>query len=446
MATNTNYTTKTAALKATKADMRQVQVSKKLTSKEVWIDDAEGVSTNVLELIGDAQEAATTAASGALSAAKTELEGKIKQAADNAAISVGRDADKNWSVDETAIDMVKKISFLGDFVNVVPGENGEVKLYIGENKSLPDGDKTAIKSVPSTTHNVLLYTDATDDYTFPSNVTPNKTSVSVIAKADANNNTNFGSSTLQARAKGDDNTTVFTLDQSDCIWVRTTYNYGTASNWGKVVLSKGRGVSSKDKENDINVYTTTLTDVTIDTEAGEKSLPSGVSMQVGNYPLTTANAKDGKIPNRCETQFKITFAWDTILTKDGGNVKVEWAIGSANEAGDAPSSAVTINEFSRFFTEYKTANIASVNATVKDSTYTSKVSGLEYLTKGTTVEVTTGNITNTQYKSAAGTNRLTIDAAGNSVNYSTSELKCSSGSTTTSDAVYVLDANSTKAQ
>ena len=59
MATNTNYTTKTAALKATKADMRQVQVSKKLTSKEVWIDDAEGVSTNVLELIGDAQEAAT---------------------------------------------------------------------------------------------------------------------------------------------------------------------------------------------------------------------------------------------------------------------------------------------------------------------------------------------------------------------------------------------------
>jgi hypothetical protein len=77
MATNTNYTTKTAALKATKADMRQVQVSKKLTSKEVWIDDAEGVSTNVLELIGDAQEAATTAASGALSAAKTELEGKI---------------------------------------------------------------------------------------------------------------------------------------------------------------------------------------------------------------------------------------------------------------------------------------------------------------------------------------------------------------------------------
>ena len=30
MATNTNYTTKTAALKATKADMRQVAVSKKI--------------------------------------------------------------------------------------------------------------------------------------------------------------------------------------------------------------------------------------------------------------------------------------------------------------------------------------------------------------------------------------------------------------------------------
>ena len=51
MATNTNYTTKTAALKATKADMRQVAVSKKLTSKEVWIDDENGESKNVPTLI-----------------------------------------------------------------------------------------------------------------------------------------------------------------------------------------------------------------------------------------------------------------------------------------------------------------------------------------------------------------------------------------------------------
>ena len=435
-----NYTTKTASLKATTADIRKLEANS-VAAKSMSID-----GVDVMGAIDDAEKAAKTAASEALSAAKTELEGKITAAQESAAIQVGRDADKNWSVDDTAIEMVKKISFLGDYVNVVPGENGEVKLYIGENKSLPDGDKSVIKDVPATTHNVLLYNDATDDYTLPSNATPNSTSVAVIAKKDASNNTNFGSSTLTARAKDDNNTTVFTLDQSDCIWVRTTYNYDTTSDWGKVVLTKGRGVSSKDKENDINVYTTTLTSVTVDEEAGEKALPSGVSMKVGNYPLTTANAKDGKIPNRCETQFQITFAWDTILTKDGGNVKVEWAIGSANEAGDAPASAVTINEFSRFFTEYKDATIASVDAVVKDSVYTSKVSGLEYLTEGTTVTVTTGNLSDTQYKSSAGTKRLNINAAGTSINYSTSELKCSEGSTTSSDAVYVLDETSTKAK
>ena len=129
-----NYTTKTAALKATTADIRKLEANS-VAAKSMSID-----GVDVMDAIDDAEEAAKTAASEALSAAKTELEGKITAAQESAAISVGRDADKNWSVDETAIDMVKKISFLGDYVNVVPvtKEDGstEVKLYIGENKSL----------------------------------------------------------------------------------------------------------------------------------------------------------------------------------------------------------------------------------------------------------------------------------------------------------------------
>ena len=66
----TKYTTKTASLRATKADMRQVQVSKKIeigksgsgtsisdnkvTTKELWVDK-DGTSTNVLDLIKNSQ-------------------------------------------------------------------------------------------------------------------------------------------------------------------------------------------------------------------------------------------------------------------------------------------------------------------------------------------------------------------------------------------------------
>lgn len=424
MATNTNYTTKTAALKATKADMRQVQVSKKLTSKEVWIDDAEGVQKNVLGIISDAQEAATSAASEAIAAAKTELESKITAAQESAAIQVGRDADKNWSVDETAIEMVKKISFLGDYVNVVPGENGEVKLYIGENKSLEEADRSALSVSLPGTENVVLYTDDTDAFTLKSGATADGSATAAVVKtADAG----FGSTKFTANGGS------FTTDQTDCIWVRTTYNYGTPSAWGKVQLNKNRGTYNRN--------TTTPTSSTVSVAAvTDVTLPSGVSMNVGNYILTAeADAQYGKVPGRCETAYDFTVNWNTIATLGGGNIKVEWGLGSA-DATDAtkPSSAVAIKTYERFFTEKKTVSMAanSFTAVLKAATPSDAVSGITYNTSGTTVTVNTGNITNSQYKTATAQKRLNITAAGKSVDYKNSELTLVSGTITKSDAVY----------
>ena len=403
MATNTNYTTKTAALKATKADMRQVAVSKKLTSKEVWVEDRDKEMRSVLDIIDDAKNAA--------------------------AIQVGRDADKNWSVDETAIEAVKKISFLGDYVNVVPGENGEVKLYIGENKSLEEADRTALDVTLPTESTVLLYTDDTDNYALKSGVTANSTSTSAVVVTDG---TSYG--TTKFTAKGGS----FTTDQTDCIWVRTTYDYGTPSDWGKVQLNTNRGTYNRDTVTPTNstVSVAAVTDVT---------LPAGVSMNVGNYILTAeADAQYGKVPGRCETAYDFTINWATIATKGGGNIKVEWGLGSANEAGDAPSSAVTIKSYERYFTEKKSVGMDSVSATVTTPAYTSKVSGLEYLGTGTEVTVTTSNITNSQYKTAASTKRLNVTAGGTSVDYTTADLTLVSGTVTKSDAVYKLDGSSSK--
>ena len=404
MATNTNYTTKTAALKATKADMRQVAVSKKLTSKEVWVEDRDKEMKSVLDIIDDAKNAA--------------------------AIQVGRDADKNWSVDETAIEAVKKISFLGDYVNVVPGENGEVKLYIGENKSLEEADRTALDvTLPSTTE-VLFYTDDTDNYSLPTGVTANATKGNAVVVSDG---TSYGTTKFTANGGS------FTTDQTDCIWVRTTYDYGTPSAWGKVQLNTNRGTYNRN--------TTTPTESTVSVAAvTDVTLPSGVSMNVGNYILTAeADAQYGKVPGRCETAYDFTINWATIATKGGGNIKVEWGLGSANEAGDAPSSAVTIKSYERYFTEKKSVAMDnSVTASVTTPAYTSKVSGLEYLGKGTTVTVTTPNITNSQYKTAASTKRLTVVAGGTTVDYTTDDLTLVSGTVTKSDAVYKLDGDSSK--
>ena len=91
----TNYTTKTASLKATQADIRKVEATKLMVSPD---GKSSSEKKDVLELISDAQKAA--------------------------AISVGRDADTSWSVTEDEVTTgVKKINFMGAYVNVVPCKN-----------------------------------------------------------------------------------------------------------------------------------------------------------------------------------------------------------------------------------------------------------------------------------------------------------------------------------
>lgn len=393
----TNYTTKTASLKATMADIRKVEATKIMVSPD---GKASSQKKDLVELIGEKSN-----------------------------ISVGRDADKNWSVDEQAIDAVKKISFLGDYVNVVPGENGEVKLYIGENKSLEEADRTALDVTLPNTSKVLFYTDDTENHALPTGVTANSTEGNAVVVTDG---TSYGSTKFTAKGG------TFTADQTDCIWVRTTYDYGTPSAWGKVSLTINRGTYNRNTTSPTESSVTTAA-VTVDTEKGEVALPSGVTMNVGNYILTAeADAQYGKVPGRCETAYDFTVNWATIATKGGGHIKVEWGFGSANEAGTAPSDAVTIKYYERYFTEKKDVAMAanSLTAVIDATVLSPAVSGLKYNTSGTTIKVNTGNITNSQYKTAASTKRLNITAAGKSVDYTTADLTLVSGTITKSDAVY----------
>lgn len=331
--------------------------------------------------------------------------------------------------------MVKKLSFLGDYVNVVEGSDGEVKLYIGENKSLEEADRKDLKVTLPSISNVLLYTDATDNYDLKSGVIANSTSTAAVVKAaDAG----YGSTKFTANGGS------FTADQTDCIWVRTTYDYETPSAWGKVCLTKNRGTYNRNTTTPTESYVTVAA-VTVDTSIGEQALPTGVMMNVGNYILTAeSDAQYGKVPGRCETAYDFTVNWNTIATKGGGNIKVEWGFGAADSAGTAPAAGVTIKAYERYFTEKKNVAMDSVSATVTTPSYTNAVSGLTYLGAGTTVTVETSNITDSQYKTASSTKRLNVTAAGKSVDYTTGDLTLVSGTVTASDAVYKLDGSSSK--
>lgn len=393
-----NYTTKTASLKATTADIRKL--------------DATSVSAKSMTLDGvDVKQAIEEA----------------KSAADNAAIQVGRDADKDWNVDTTAINMVKKISFLGDYVNVVEGKDGEVKLYIGQNKSVPEMATGALSGTPTNTTEIFVYTceEQGNGFELPVAAGTKTKAKEIVANSSSDK---FSDYTLTAKSTTTKN--FVTLDSTSYIWVRTKYNKGAYSAWGKVSLAKDRGSYSRKSDPTLNEVSTVA--FSPDADYGEVALPAGITMNVGNHVLTAeADAQYGKVPGRCEAQFNIKIATNTIATLEGGIIELQWDI-SATE----PTSPTNV---SFFVTEKKTAALASLSLDSVSKT-TATVSGINYVTQGTTAVVSTGNITDSQWKSATSEDRLKVSAAGGATKtYKINDLTLVSGDTTKSDAVYSLD-------
>lgn len=386
-----NYTTTTAALKATTADIRV------LDAKKVSADSLEVDGVDVMSAIEEA-----------------------KSAADNAAISVGRDEDKNWGVAENEVTtLVKQINFLGDYVNVVPATDGsgKVQVYIGENKSL-NPVKTTLSGAPSTTS---YYSFTNDDYTVTGAATKayhgTKTvgntygynAVTLTADTTASNTPIGGSGT---------STTIFTTDSSENkIWFRTTVN-GTVGTVASQALS------------------TDLTNKTL--------TQNNVTLTTSNKVVTTEHAKDGKIPGQTETSAKFTFDPDTLVPS-GGSIKLEWAISKAEPA--------TWNSTDLFYVEHTATPTASaITASLTNEAYTDKVSGMRYVTSGSTLNVKVAELKNSQNKISRSLNRFQItDATNKTYTYAIkTDGTMTDGMTETSgdgakaaSAVYALDVDLT---
>ena len=156
----TNYTTKTAALKATKADMRQVAVSKKIeigsTDTKTIIQDGE-VSADKLLIGVDVknEETGTT----------TRKRQSVLELIQNAGLNVGADADGDYTP-ETPVK-TNKINFIGAYVNVVDNGKEGMNIYIGENNNNPSFSSLS----DSFANSRLVYSSGSSEYSLPSDAT-----------------------------------------------------------------------------------------------------------------------------------------------------------------------------------------------------------------------------------------------------------------------------------
>ena len=391
-----NYTTKTASLRATSADVRTLD-AKKIKVKDTRADSpTAGQQVDIVEMLG-------TVKSG---------------------IDIGK-ADNAYDTMEDTEGFAPastKINFKGKYVTVVKKDDGVIDLWFNENNSLPDF--SSLDGQPTKNTTVYVYSDATDNFTLPVAAGASTKATKVVSDG-----TNFGSVTMTAKSSSA--AEVFTSSQDKSVWYRLTYD-GSASAWAKIPLNADYGT--------YNLAASTFSGTAHTQATSGFTAISGISHSVHNYTLDDEDAGEGKISGQTETKFSITLNYDTIATKDGGSIKLDWAIATGDTE---PASYKTVDIF---LTEYKTPVITSLAAEYKTKEQVT-ISGLTYNTTGSTATVTTGDITNTQYKSANGlarvniandTSGLTIEGGGDKSITTTSagNMTLKSGTVTASDAVY----------
>lgn len=349
MATNTNYTTKTAALKATKADMRQVQVSKKLTSKEVWIDDAEGVSTNVLELIGDAQEAATAAAG-----IHVGTESSMVKGGKDGNLNV--DADGNGSLDAGVPQKVKGMNFCGN-VAVVNNADGTVDFWF-MNPDNPTVPKVATES-NAPTESMYVYPGKAD--------IAGLTTGSKHTRCFAANSTNTVSFALTGDGKSTETSSTIMSAENKVSKIRVvvTDGAGTAITSVETPEICEENTTQKARKGTI---TTTKDGVTI-------TLTNVINNKVETPDIN--DAKEGYTPGYVRFEGSVSINSATLLGADGGTYKatVEFYNGSkyvelgktANITHAYQTAALTAEDAPEATLSYKATSTKTVSGITYDS-------------------------------------------------------------------------------
>lgn len=383
-----NYTTSTAALKATTIDSRLIAASGKIEVGDV-VKDEQGNVTQGTQITPDGitTESITVEKDGV----RTDLVELITDIAESipTGIGVGTQAQPfDDSTPDTGFATgVNKINFKGKFVNVIKTANeGEVTLWIQENKSEEPYDKV---TQPGGTSYIMY---DTDDYVMPVEAGTSTTVHQVVAEG-----TNFTAVSMDAVNTAGE--TLCSTAAENSIWFRV--NGGTVAQQ-PLIASTAQDPTTKENIHTPFTGTKVQDNVTLNITA--------------NTIWHNADAEDGKVPGQCEISFKFSAALASIIP-NGGKVVIEYGVSKAQ-----PTTWQTLTLVA---SKFATPTITGAEATLKTAS-TIAVSGINYLSSGTVYDVSATAISNTQHKIGKTANRLRISGAGGtSKNYtgSSTELK-----------------------
>lgn len=364
----TNYTTKTAALKATLADIRKVEATKVMVSPD---GKSSTPKVDVLDLIDDAKDE--------LSEAITEAITEVNDKVDN--MKMGIDiGNEDTEGEEEGVDNIPhfsnitKLSFMGEYVNVIDNEDGTATLYIQPNTSAKV--YSSMSGAPaSTSYKIAQYSDYLGGMPVTAGSSHGVTNLILGTGA-------YGTVTLTAKAT-DGATTLTIKKKTTKIWWKV--NDGS---WNSQALNTG----------------TDGNDVAYSGNVTKDNVKLTVS---GTKIWTKDDAATGKVPNQIQTSFNFAIDLNSITGGNGGTVKFYYAV---QETEPAAGEFTTV---SMFATRSIDPTLGTCTATLDTTNVKTKtVSGLNYLITGNAYNIACDAISNTQYMVYDTTNRMEVSGCG----------------------------------
>ena len=350
-------------------------------------------------------------------------------------ITVGG-SDLSELINAAAVDIGDKVQddrylnignlvFKGSYVNVVKDPNSsKITLWINKSTAFPSLAVLPLSGAPSSTGSAKLYSDTTDNFAIPVTSGNEFSQITQIVK----DGTEFNAISMSMR--NTDGMLTFTSDKTNSFWARTVYN-GVEGAWIEVPFYINAGTFDIDK-----IYETPES---VSPFSGSKSSKTDGSGTTVNYFVRCFDDNDaeyGRAPGQAEVEIEISLTTDTILTKDGGMVRFDYAISATR-----PASTDSFSSVNMFFTEYKKPSLTFTSAEYTTKTSSAAVSGLKYNTNGSTAKVVVSNIIDTQWKASnKDDKRLTFNGAGTETNIKINETGLSVNGEN-SAAVYAFNGN-----
>ena len=435
-----NYTTKTAALSATTADMRKVQVSKKIeigsgdTATKITKDEVSAEDLLIGVDVKNEETGETTHTRQSVKALIDDVSTKVDNM--KMGIEVGSDAsEKDPNDNVKAFESVSKLNFRGSYVTVVEDPvTKEITLWINESTAYPEYNDISRTdgTNPGTTVSVKAFSDNT--YAIPGG---SGSTVNAYIPLSSNklqvDDTKYGTSIYKLR--NTDGNPTFRISSAQAFFIRSVYET-TEGAWQKVSFGTAQG-KAHDVDNEKVDVTDKVSTPFVSGSAVTPTAVTGISLSYSVRPFADADAPLGRAPQTAEAEITITVDWDALLTKDGGTARIEYAFDSNTKtAPDAGNIKALVSD--TFFTECKKPSCTFSSITYKSKTQTANaVSGLKYNTSGSVATIGITGITNSQWKVAATDgNRLSVSAAGKTSTVAVGSLTRTDSTGVDSSAVF----------